>query len=255
MKHLFSLLRHELHILLITPSTYVAAVLFLFSMGVIYLLLLLEFSSSAQENLPSVMFFNTFWLPVFFVVPLLTMKSIAEERRLGTLETLLATPTPVAAVVFSKFLGAYIFYMLLWLSTLSFPFIIKSTLIDVNVDQQQIFDLGSLFGGYLYIAISGLLFIAIGIFSSSLTRSQLVAGILTFSCLFIFVIGGRLSLKIPMLGTLSLNWIDSFQDYFQNFEHLMDFSRGIIDTRPLFYYTSLSLLLLGLAVLVVESKK
>lgn len=254
MKHFFSLLRHELHLLFIAPSTYIATVLFLFSMGVIYLLLLLEFSRNAQENLPSITFFKTFWLPVFFVVPLITMKSIAEERRLGTLETLLATPTPVTAVVLSKFLGAYIFYMLLWLSTLSFPFIVKYTLIEGGVDE-RIFDFGSLFGGYLFIAISGLLFIAVGIFSSSLTRSQLVAGILSFSCLFIFIIGGRLGSELPMFGTWSFNWLEPFSDYFQNFEHLMDFSRGVIDTRPLFYYASLTLLLLGLTVLIVESKK
>ena len=92
MRHFFTLLSHEIRVLLFSPSTYIAAVLFLLVMGFIFTGILDAYSKTPQETPPAVVFFQLFWLPVFFMVPLLTMKCFAEERRLGTIETLLTTP-------------------------------------------------------------------------------------------------------------------------------------------------------------------
>jgi ABC-2 type transport system permease protein len=111
-----------------------------------------------------------------------------------------------------------------------------------------------LIGSFLFLATSGLLFISIGIFASSVTRSQLVAGMLTFTTLFVVIIGGQQLGHIADAESELSSWALAAVNYLQIFEHLDDFSRGIIDTRPFFYYTSITFLLLGLSTLVIEAK-
>ncbi len=253
MRHFFILLKHELRMLLISPPTYIASVLFLCLMGFLYWAILRGMVNTPAETLPSVQFFNVFWIPVFFVVPLLTMRSIAGERSTGTLDTLMTTPTSRVSVVLSKFAGAYLFYMLLWLATLGFPFIAQK-LYPYASESAALLDPAPLIGGYLFLATSGLLFIAIGIFASSITRSQLVAGMLSFTTLFVVIVGGQQLANIADNSVNLVGWLDATINYLQIFQHLDDFSRGIIDTRPFFYYTSTTALLLGLSTLVIEAK-
>lgn len=253
MRHFNTLLLHEIRMLFIAPATYVAAVLYSTMMALIYALALYTASQNAQETLPAEQFFQTFWLPVMFMVPLLTMRSIAEERRLGTLETLMTTPTTAFQVVLSKFFSAYLFYLLLWALTLLFP-LIAAWASNGAISAAQLGSRASMIGGYTFIAISGLTYVAIGIFASSLTRSQLVAGMLSFSLLFVLLISGQFfsqfpfwHAELPVDGRL-------FIDYLHTFRHLDDFSRGMLDSRPLILYGSVAALLLGLTTLVTESK-
>jgi ABC-2 type transport system permease protein len=253
MRHFFILLKHELRMLLISPPTYIAAVLFLCLMGFLYWAILRGMVNTPSDILPTVQFFSVFWIPVFFVVPLLTMRSIAGERSIGTLDTLMTTPTSRVAVVLSKFAGAYCFYMLLWSLTLGFP-LLTERLYPQAAESGALLQTAPLAGSFLFLALSGLLFVAIGIFASSVTRSQLVAGMLTFTLLFVVIVGGQQMGNIAATGADLTGWMEATINYLQIFEHLDDFSRGIIDTRPFVYYTSTALLLLGLATLVVEAK-
>jgi ABC-2 type transport system permease protein len=240
--------------LFISPPTYIAAVLFLCLMGFLYWAILRGMVNTPSETLPTVQFFSVFWIPVFFVVPLLTMRSIAGERSIGTLDTLMTTPTSRAAVILSKFAGAYIFYMLLWALTIGFP-LLTQKLYPNAAESGALLDLAPLAGSFLFLATSGLLFISIGIFASSITRSQLVAGMLSFTTLFVVIIGGQQMGNLADAGSADLSsWMTATINYLQIFEHLDDFSRGIIDTRPFFYYASTSFLLLGLSTLVIEAK-
>ena len=253
MRHFIILYRHELRMLLIAPATYVAAVLFFILMGFLYAAILRGMVDTPEDILPSVQFFSIFWIPVFFVVPLLTMRSIAGERASGTLDTLMTTPTTRIAVVCSKFAGAYTFYMLLWGATLWFPYITDRMFPHAMPDGNLLNPAAHL-GAFAFIATSGMLFIAIGIFASSLTRSQLVAAMLSFTALFLIVVGGQ---QLGQVGQMDSTWLDFLRgaaSYIQMFQHLEDFSRGIIDTRPFFYYLSTAALLLGLSTLVIEAK-
>lgn len=240
--------------LLINPPTYIAAVLFLSLMGLLYASVLGFTASESQDDLPIVQFLSFFWIPVFFVVPLLTMRSIAEERNTGTLETLMTTPTPRVAIVFSKFFGAYSLYMLLWFSTLSFPLIVGIFFPGVSIGSFQV-QLTSIIGGYTFLALSGMLFISIGIFASSITRSQLVAGMLSFTTLFVAIAGVVLLENFLQTGFELPLWLNDLVAYLQIFDQLHDFSSGVIDTRPFFYYTSMAVFFLSLAVLMTEVKK
>lgn len=250
MRHFWHLLTHELRVLALAPATYVAAVLFLTLEGLFFLGVLSEYAAAPQDGPPAAMFFQLFWVPVFFMVPLLTMRSLAEERRQGTLESLMTTPVTALEVVVAKFLAAYLFYVLLWTLTLGYPWLVDRAL-DSPLVTERLLDPGPLWGGYLFTFTSGLLFVAVGIFASSLTRSQLVAGLLAFSILFILILGPHVLLggKQPWLS-----WLEAPLEYFHLFRHLEDFSRGVVDSRPFFYYGTNALCLLGLATLVVESK-
>lgn len=253
MKSFHLLLRHELHILWINPATYLAAVLSLVMMGFFYYYTITAFAEAPQTVLPNALFFRFFLFPVVLLVPMLTMKSIAEERRLGTLQTLMTTPVGASAIVMSKFAAAYLFYCGLWGLALAFP--IMAVIILPQADLRSLLlDPGSLLGGYFFIATSGMLFVAIGIFTSSLTRSQLVAGMLSFSIIFLLIIGiTAFDYLAPNMGEwhgLSGETIA----YMQMFDHFEDAIDGMIDTRPLVYYLSGTFLVLGLATLSVEAK-
>ena len=198
-------------------------------------------------------FFGLFWLPVFFTVPLLTMGSIAEEKNQATLQTLFSAPIPKYAIVLSKFFAAYFLYLILWALTLYFPIITYNLLPD-NLSNARLIDSSAILGSLLFIFLSGILFIAIGIFTSSLTRSQLVAGMLCFTVLFIICIGGQ------QLENATYNYIAQGSFFFESIQyvnvirHFEDFSLGILDTRPFVFYLSISVLLLSLTVNLIDSE-
>lgn len=253
MRNFFVQLFHELRLLLLAPGTYIAAVLFLLLMGWVFLMSIGLAARELEDILPTTFFFYAFWIPVLFMIPLLTMQSLAEERRRGTLETLLTTPTGPLRIVSAKFLAAYTFYCGLWLLTLGFPMIIHWYEPAV-AEAAQLFTPAPLLGGLAFVAISGTCYIAIGIFCSSLTRSQLVAGMLTFCLLFLLILGSYFISEIDPAQSSLLTDMTLLFDYVQPYGHLQDFSRGIIDTRPLFLYLSITALLLGLTTVTVEMK-
>jgi len=248
-RHFFTLLRHEIRILLITPATYIAAILFLGLMGWVFQDLLVAFVRTARDTAPAVDFFRLFILPVLFLSPLLTMHTIAEERRLGTLETLVTTPVATPEIILAKFFAAYLFYVVLWLSTLSFHWVLYRF-----ADNPQVLDPGPLIGGYLFVSLSGLMFIAAGIFSSSLTRSQLVAGLLTFAISFGLTIGlrylGDPALFEPEPDTL----LATIVGHVQIFQHAEDFVSGVLDTRAPVLYFSVAGILLFLSMLALDAR-
>lgn len=249
MRHFFTILSHEIRMLLVNPSTYIAAVLFLGVMGFVFANILADYSRGPQEMSPAYVFFQVFWIPVFFMVPLLTMKCISEERRLGTLETLLTTPVSTTEVVLGKYGAAYFLYISLWASTGGFFYIL-----DRFAGDARFLDPGPLVGGYLFIAVSGLLFVALGVFASSLSRNQAVAGILAFAVLFAVIIGLRFLEGTAAFDAESLSAFKTAVGYAQVFTHLGDFSRGVVDTRHLLFYLSGTVLALIFSILGVEAK-
>jgi ABC-2 type transport system permease protein len=246
MRHFLTILSHEIRMLLVSPSTYIAGVLFLIVMGFMFTGLLEDYSRAPQELSPAAAFFQIFPLPVLFIVPLLTMKSISEERKTGTLETLLTTPVTTFEVVLGKFGAAYFLYLLLWSATGAFFYVLRRFAGD--------FDPGPLVGGYLFIAVSGLFFIAAGIFASALSRNQAVAGILSFTMLFILIIGLNFARDLEALNHEALASLRITIENAQVLQHLGDFSRGIVDTRQLLFYLSGCVLCLIFSLLGVEAK-
>jgi ABC-2 type transport system permease protein len=249
MRHFFTILAHEVRMLLVSPSTYVAAVAFLGVMGFNFTVILEKYSTAPQDVPPASVFFAIYFLPVIFMVPLLTMKCLAEERRLGTIETLLTTPVTTTEVVLGKYGAAYLLYMAFWASTAGLFYILKRFAGDPHL-----IDPGPIVGGYLFIAVSGLLFIAVGVFTSALSRSQAVAGILCTTFLMAIIFGSRYLGTVSWLDRESLAPLKEAVSYAEISQHYLDFSRGVVDTRELLFYVSGTILALIFSILSVEAK-
>jgi len=249
MRYFTYLFLHELRMLWIAPATYIASIMFLVLMAFIYVFYLYFATTAARETLPTEWFFQSFFWPVFFMVPLLTMRSFAEDRRLGTLETLMSTPVTAGQIVCSKYLAIYVFYIGLWSLTLLFPCIVYLIQPELVLDA-GLFKASTLFGGFVFVGLSGAFYISIGIFASSITRSQLIAGVICFSILFVVIVSGQLLMRLPID---ELEGTGGIIDYFRTFKHLEDFSRGLVDTRPLILYLSGAWLFVGTTTLVIES--
>lgn len=181
-----------------------------------------------------------FWLFLLFILPVITMRLLAEERRSGTLEVLLTSPVSETQVVLGKFVGAFLFYLALWLPTVVYPIILATySSIDWKV----------VISGYLGIALLGLPFMAVGLLTSALTRNQILAALLAFvvlAVLFAVPILENLVLQPALKGALS---------YMSLWDHMDDFSKGIVDTRHLIYHVSVAAFFLFLATKALEASK
>ena len=181
-----------------------------------------------------------FWLVLLFVAPILTMRLIAEERKSGTIEVLMTAPISEGQVVAGKYLAAFIFYLSLWLPSLIYAAILAA---------YSEVDWGPVASGYLGVLGVGALFLAVGVFASSLARNQIVAALATFAMLMAFFSFGMLE------GLFETPWLKDALGYMNLWQHMEDFSRGIVDSRRLVFYASATLLFLFLASRSLEAKK
>jgi ABC-2 type transport system permease protein len=248
-RHYLTILSHELRMLLVSSYTYIAAVFFLGVMGFVFASILDLYSRAPQETSPVFMFFRVFPIPVLFIVPLLTMRCLAEERRLGTLETLLTAPVTTTEVVLGKYGAAFALYAMLWTSTGGFFWLLQRF-----CGEGSLIDLGALLGCYAFILCSGLLFVAVGVFTSSLSRNQAVASIASFSILFLLIVGLPYISQIPLLQGEGFTTLRSALESARITTHFDDFSRGVIDSRQLLFYFSGSTLMLILSILGLEAR-
>jgi len=181
-----------------------------------------------------------FWLYLLFVVPVITMRLLAEERRTGTLEVLLTSPISEGQVVIGKFLAGFVFYLFLWLPTWVYVAILAS---------HAKIDFGPVWTGYLGIALLGLLFLSVGLLTSALVRNQIIAAILAFAVLVVvFSVGlvENLASGAALKGALG---------YMNLWSHMDDFAKGIVDSRHVVYDLSLTGLFLFLATKALEASK
>lgn len=245
------LLAHELRSTWLAWSTWAIWALFLALLGTIHWFALLACSQSPQPWTPIEAVFGWFPLPLLCILPLLTMRTFAEERRSGTLGALLTTQAGAGSVVAAKFLATWLTWVVLWASFAALPFLAKPVL-GASADA-RLADPLALGGGLVFVALSGLLHVAIGLLCSARTRDPALAAVLTFVCLLALTAGGGLLDAIPREGWEWLGWLKGPADHIRSLAHLEDFAAGIIDSRPLVLYATGSLLCLGLTYLAVEA--
>jgi ABC-2 type transport system permease protein len=242
MRKLFSIVGREWRAYFLSPLAYVILTAYMFLNGLIFSKIVSFLSSpgSPRERFLSLMFTNTFfWIFTLFIVPVLTMRLLAEERRSGTLEVLLTSPVSEATVVVGKFLGALGFFLVVWAPSLAFILYIRSKT-DV--------DLGAVASGFLGIALLGAYFLSIGTFASALTKNQILAAILAFAMLIVVFSAGLFEAGADPAR-------QSFIGYVNVWDHMDEFARGVVDTRRLVYYLSGTAFFLLLAATVLSSKK
>ncbi|MGD0462664.1 MAG: ABC transporter permease [Tepidisphaeraceae bacterium] len=229
--------RRELTSYFYSPIAYVAMAVFLIACGFTFWDDFQPGEIAGMRNL-----FNWMvWLLVS-IIPLLSMGLLAQEWSTGTIETLMTAPVAEMEVVIGKFLGSFGFFLVMLAPTLLYAGVLA-------VYANPRIDFGPIRSGYLGIVLVGALFISIGLFFSSLTRSQIVSAVATAAVLFaITIVPWWASGK--MLSQTSVKIIDQTV-----FKRYTDFSRGIIDSGHVAFFVLATAVFLFLTTKVLESRR
>lgn len=248
MQAYWTLTRRELagYFLSITGYIIIAAALFLLGFSFVVLLVNLQ-----QDTTPmpiTELFYITpfFWFILLLSTPVITMRLFALEKFSGTFETLMTAPVTDLQVVLAKFTAGLVFYTVMWLPLLGCLFIVRHYASDPSALES-----GTVMGTFLGIFLLGCLFISIGCCASAMTRSQVTAAMISLVFGGSLFMVGVLADHIPLQTT----WQTQVLASLSFFEQMHDFARGIVDTRPIVLYLSLTLFFLFLTLRVVESRR
>jgi ABC-2 type transport system permease protein len=249
-----AIIAKELRSYVVSPIVYVVGAVFLLIFGVLSYLAVINAGAQAirmmqlqgaapQINLNDLVFRPTFYstaIVLLLVLPILTMRLFAEERKLHTFELLMTSPVSVNDLVLGKFASVFLIY----LGLLALTWIVPGILAVYSS-----FNWDPVLTGYLGLVLLGALFLATGLLASALTESQIVAAFLSFGLLILIWLLGALG---SVLGDTPIGTTVSYLSFIEHFDRLV---RGVIDTKDLVYYVSGLTLMLFLAHRVVESQR
>src|SRR5438270_996334 len=248
MRKFYTLLVREVRSYFHSPIAYVVLVFFLLVSGVDFYFQVSFMNQRPASYSIQEAFFNSvfFWFAFVLIFPLITMRLFAEEFKLGTIEPLMTAPVRDAQVVLAKFFGALVFYVVLWLPTLLYFLIFQAL-----TKQPAANSGGAYFGAYLMLLLLGMFYLSIGCFASVLTKNQIVAAIISFCAITLLFFLGLVSFILLDISSTARDLLG----YFSAIEHMGTFSRGIIDTRPIVLYVSMTIVMLTLTYQAFQSRK
>jgi ABC-2 type transport system permease protein len=209
--------KRELTAYFVSPVAYIVIGIFLLTTGWFFFSTFFLFNQADLRN-----FFAMLPMIFSFVVPAITMRLVAEERHVGSWETLLTLPVTRAQVVAGKFAAAVAFVGAMLAPTLAYP---------ASISLIGRLDWGPVIGGYLGALLLAAAFAAVGLFASSLTRNQIIAFIVGTAICFGLTLIGRILFFLPetVVGTLAYLGAD---------HHFQNIAKGVVDTRDLVYFAS-----------------
>lgn len=244
-----TLLRRELAAFFFSLTGYVIIAAVTVLTGLSFVVLVQNLGTDPSPMPVTEMFYRTyfFWLIVLLVSPVVTMRLFALEKASGTFETLMTTQVSELQVVAAKFTGAVIFYLVAWLPLLACLFLVRHF-----TGQNSALDAGTVGGMFLGIFLTGGLFLSLGCFASSLTRSQMAAAMISFVLGVSLFSLGFLADALPATAQ---PWQLQIISYFGLFSQMHDFARGVVDVRAVVFYVSATFLFLFLTLRVVESRR
>ena len=227
MKKIWIITKRELHSFFDSLMAYVMIVLFLGFSGFFTWFFGEDIFMRNQASL-QVFFFWAFWT-LFFFIPAVTMGMLADERKSGTIELLVTKPVSDWQIIIGKFLAAFLLIAISLALTLPYYFTVASI---GKIDH------GAVWMGYIGLLFMSASYISIGLFASSITNNQIVAFLLAlFVGIFFHLIFG-------LVGSSSGGWFAGILNYLSISTHYESMSRGVIDSKDLFYF--LSIISLGL---------
>ncbi len=218
-----------------SPMAYIFLVVFAIITGYFFTRTFFLFNQSDMRSL-----FNIIPLVYLFFIPAITMGLIAREKNIGTMEVISTLPLNDFDFVIGKFLSAFSLVISGLLITLVHFFTL--TYVGTNID------IGAVFTGYLGLALVGAVYSAVGTFASSITDNQVVAFIIGIFIVLIFFLLDKMLIFIPMSLTELIQYLSV--DY-----HLSNISRGVIDTRNLIYFISVTGFFLFMTIRVLEIRR
>jgi len=242
---MYALLKKEIKSFLSSLIGYVVIVVFLLVLGLFMWVFSVD-SNVLHNGYANInpLFEIAPWV-FLFLIPAITMRSFAEERKSGTIELLLTRPLLDIQIVFAKFLAGLILVMFSLLPTLVYYYSVN----QLGSPPGNI-DTGGMWGSYIGLLFLGGAFVAIGIFASALSDNQIISFVMAVAfCAFCYV-------GFDNLSSLEIfNKADTFLLSMSINTHYVSMSRGVIDTRDMLYFISLIGIFLFATRTVVESRK
>jgi ABC-2 type transport system permease protein len=227
-------MKRELKSYFTSPVAYIVTCAFLIVSG----FMLFSFFFLANRAELREFFVNLPWLYAIFI-PALTMRLFSEERGRGTLETLMTLPVSSSDVVLGKFLASFISAVIMLVPTFIYA-ITACVFGDV--------DFGPLFCGYLGAIFLAASFSAVGIFASSITKNQIVSFFVAFGICILLAMIDKFLIFLPA-------GVVAFLQFISAGSHFTSISRGIIDSRDLIYFISITIFFIALTIKVLENYK
>ena len=257
MRNFLAVYTKEMRSYFVSPVAYVIAGVFLFLSGYLFRNILMQFNFlclqfsqrsqyMGQMGMPNLNV-NEFVVTQFFgvmdfiwllVVPMLTMRLFAEEKKTGTIELLMTSPISTTQILLGKFFACLSLYSMIVALTL-----VYCVILEAYGDP----DWGPIWSAYLGYLLLGCTFIGVGILASALTENQIVAVLLAFGALLLlWLIDWSASFAGPTAAKIL--------QYLSIIEHLEDFQRGVIDTKDVVFYLSFTFFTLFLTSRALESR-
>lgn len=245
--------KKEMRLYFGSPVAYVVFTFFLVISGWFFSQIFLFYSDASMRSFMQPQFgqnlnvvdnvmrplFTNMSVVLLFFIPMLTMRLFAEEKKAGTMELLLTYPVRDGEVLAGKFLAAGAVYGLLLLLTLTYPALMAAF---------GRIEWGAILTGYLGLLLLGAAFLAVGVFISSLTENQIVAGSATFGALLGFWL-------IGWGADAAGGWVRTVLQYLSIIEHMDSFGKGVIDTKDVVYYVTVTAFALFLTLRALDAKR
>jgi ABC-2 type transport system permease protein len=233
MRHVIDIFKKEFTGYFVSPIAYIVISIFLLVTGWFFFTTFFLYNQANLRN-----FFALLPIIFSFVVPAITMRLFSEELNVGSYEILLTMPVTFRDVVLGKFLAAVGLVATMLIPTLAYP---------ITVSSLGQLDWGPVVGGYIGAILLGAAFSAIGLFASSLTRNQIIAFIIGMIICFSLTLIDKMLFFLPqsMLGVLEYLGADF---------HFVNISKGVIDSRDIMYFLSVSFVGLYGTHLIIEER-
>lgn len=226
-----------------TPIAYVIGVVIFLVLG-IYYWLQLSWSIQYQSFIPEISsILDLLLFPMFFIaVPVLTMRTVADENRTGTLELLMTAPIRDWELIIGKWLGTFLFFLTIITVTWIYPFVLN-LLVDPGIDQSL------LLANYLGLILFTAALTAIGVCVSSLFKNQIAALLTSLGVIILLWILSSPAQLMTGFGADLLNYLSITNHYYETFRS------GIVDMKDVVYYLSLTFFALFLGTRAIEARR
>lgn len=241
MRNIWTIARREYNLFFISPIAYAIAFMILLIIGIIFYANIVP-ASLQQYALGIEVVISPLTTLFLFTIPAITMRTIAEEQRNGTLELLLTAPVRDYELVVGKWLGSFLFLLTILAFTLVFPLILNQ-ITDPGID------IGTVITAYLGLILMAGSFLAIGVATSSLFGNQIAAFFLTLAFMLVFWMIGFAADQATGTAAEIIRYLDIGEHFYYSF------FQGIIELKDVVYFLSLIALSLMLGTVSVETRR
>ncbi len=244
MQNIWTIARREYRRYFATPSAYVMAFMLFLVLGLVFYANVQYALTSLGQFVPDVrVLFGPMVIVFLFAVPAVTMRLLAEEQKMGTLELLLTAPVRDAELVVGKWLGAFLFVLTLLAVTLVYPLLLNQ-MVQPGIDQ------GPVLTGYLGFVLMTAALVGVGVMVSSLFSNQLAAFVATLAVFWLlWLMGMPVRAGAGGVGAELLRYLDFSQHFYPTLYE------GILDLRDVVYYLSVTAVSLFLGSVIVETRR